>query len=341
MAATLQDVARQAGVSIATVSRALHGKYPVAVETRERIREAIQVLNYDANELTQRFLEKKESVGQQTGNIGLILGDIFKKFSDPFWSAIFDGVNEEVRRQHYRIRFTFTPADLQREEQRRLLSRAHIDGLLCIGGHSLSAIQGIEPAFIVGIEQAWSSPLPVDNIVIEKRRAMHAMVDHLLGLGHRKFRFIAGKLDEDRASAFQEALLRHHFPIPADLFVQTGWTIEEAYPAVKQMLEESQVFPDVLVCASDLIAIGAMRAAAALGLHIPEDIAVTGFDDIPFARDLDPPLTTIHVPKEQMGQFAVRKLIERIHTPDLPPIIQMMPTTLVVRRSCGATNPVQ
>ncbi len=338
MTATLYDVARRAHVSVATVSRALHGKYPVARETRDRIREAVQELNYEPSELTRRFLDNKGSPIRYTGNIGIALGDIFKKFSDPFWSGIFDGVNEEVRRQQYRIRFTFTPDELAQEESRRLISHTHIDGLLCIGKQSIPGGLAIEPAYIVTIEHDWTSPLLIDNIVPEKRRAMHAMVEHLLSLGHRSFHFITGNLVDERTAAFAEAMLSHHIPLVPELHTQTGWSTEEAFASVQSLLSGSKTRPDVLVCASDLIAIGAMRAVNALGLRVPGDIAVTGFDDIPFARDLDPSLTTIHVPNEQMGQFAVRKLIERIHQPELPPIIQVVPTSLVIRRSCGASR---
>lgn len=94
--------------------------------------------------------------------------------------------------------------------------------------------------------------------------------------------------------------------------------------------------PDALACGCDTIAIGAMRAAKERGLRLPDDLAITGFDDIVFARDLDLPLTTIHVPKELLGELAVRKLLERIDHPERPPVVQMVPTTLVAPGSCGA-----
>ena len=93
---------------------------------------------------------------------------------------------------------------------------------------------------------------------------------------------------------------------------------------------------DALVCGSDIIAIGAMRAAKERGVRIPDDLAITGFDDLPFVQDLDPPLTTIHVPQKVLGELAARRVVERVTAPDLPAMIQIVPTRLVVRASSGA-----
>lgn len=118
--------------------------------------------------------------------------------------------------------------------------------------------------------------------------------------------------------------------------VEAPWSTEGAYAAAIPFLRRHGRAIDALVCGCDTMAIGAMRAARDCGIRLPEDLAVTGFDDITFARDIDPPLTTVQVPKELMGQLAARRLLERIARPDLPPIIQTVPTSLVIRASCGA-----
>ena len=133
-----------------------------------------------------------------------------------------------------------------------------------------------------------------------------------------------------------DALTHYQIPVTTDLCVKTPWTTEDAYPYLLSLLQEVGKQTDALVCASDLIAVAALRAAATCGMRVPDDIAVTGFDDLPMVRDLDPPLTTVAAPKELLGRFAVRKLIERIQNPMLPPITQVLPTMVVVRSSCGA-----
>jgi DNA-binding LacI/PurR family transcriptional regulator len=121
-----------------------------------------------------------------------------------------------------------------------------------------------------------------------------------------------------------------------DCCVECPWSTEEAYPRARALLLERRSEIDALVCGCDTIAIGAMRAAKECGLRLPDDLAITGFDDISYASDIEPSLTTVHVPKELLGILAARRLIERINHPDLPTTIQVVPTTLVVRASCGA-----
>jgi LacI family transcriptional regulator, galactose operon repressor len=340
VAATLRDVARMAGVSISTVSRALNGDQtrPVAPETCERIWEIVRQLNYQPNDAAQRLVRRVDSHVHRTGSVGLILGEVYK-FSDPFWSRVLDGVAEELIRQEYHLRFALTVGDLERQNQRVLLD---VDGLILLGGVRPPS-EGIWPKQSVMIEGAddqgrWNEQLAADVISPEKRRAIYCVVDHLVALGHRRLAFLGpSPTTDERAEAFIHALARHDLPLDPALFLLSPWSAEGGYQVTKALLAAAHK-PDALVCACDTIAIGAMRAAKESGLRLPEDLAVTGFDDISFACDLDPPLTTLHVPKELLGELAVRKLVERITFPDRPPTITVVRSKLVVRGSCGASR---
>lgn len=340
--ATLRDVAAMAGVSISTASRALSGdsNRPVAVATQERINDAARQLGYEPNDAAQRLVRRVQSEVRRTYNVGLLLGNVSYKFSDPFWSPVLDGVDNELIRQQYHLRFAFTVEDLKYSQHRRLLNRAHVDGLILAGGiRPFGDGIGRERTIVVEGDDRmrWESPLRADVVAIEKRRAIYSVVDHLVALGRRRLGFLGPPVASDeRAEAFIHALARQDLPFCPELYVQTPWTTEGAYPLAKALLTTHAGSIDALVCACDTIAIGAMRAAKECGLRLPDDLAITGFDDIHFARDLDPSLTTIHVPKQLLGELAARKLIERIAHPDLPPIVQTVPTTLVVRASCGA-----
>jgi len=342
---TLRDVAKLAGVSISTASRALSGdrSRPVAAETQERIWEAVRQLDYEPNDAAQRLVGRVDSQVRRTYNVGLVLGNVSYKFSDPFWSPVLDGVDDELIKQEYHLRFAFTIDDLKRRHQRSLLTRAHVDGMILVGMRPFSrAVEHDRTVVIEGGNDRvrWDEQTRVDVITIEKRRAMYRLVGHLVALGRRRFGFLGPSSAEDeRAEAFVQALARHGLPLDPTLCVETPWSAEGAYPFAQALLARDDL-PDALVCGCDTIAIGAMRAAKQRGLRLPDDLAITGFDDIPFARDLDPPLTTVRVPKEVMGEVAVRKLMERINRPDLPPIIQIIPTTVVVRASCGAPSGV-
>jgi DNA-binding LacI/PurR family transcriptional regulator len=339
---TLRDVARLAGVSISTASRALNDDrtHVVAPETRERIWQAVQQLNYEPNDAAQRLVRRVDSRVRRTYNIGLILGQVSYKFSDPFWSPVLDGVDEELIRQEYHLRFAYSIDDLKNDGKRALLGRAYVDGVIVMGGIRLfeSMLDFKRTVMVEGFDAQgrWKDELPTDIVAIEKRRSMYRLVDHLVGLGHRRLGFLGpSPADDERAEAFIHALLRHRLPYDPALCLESPWRAEGAYEVAKTLLDTGTI-PDALVCGCDTIAIGVMRAAKECGLRLPDDLAVTGFDDISFARDLDPPLTTIHVPKERLGELAVRKLIERINHPERPPDVQMVPTKLVVRRSCGA-----
>src|SRR5579871_3975722 len=135
MTATLRDVARLAGVSISTASRALSGDHTglVASETQRRVWEAVQQLQYEPNDAAQRLVRAVDDPERRTHNVGLILGNTSYKFNDPFWSPVLHGVDTELSRQHYHLRFAFTLDDLKLSHQRRLLARAHIDGLILAG----------------------------------------------------------------------------------------------------------------------------------------------------------------------------------------------------------------
>lgn len=342
MTATLRDVAKMAGVSISTASRALNDdrSRPVAAETRERIWEAVRRLQYEPNDAAQRLVRRVDSRVRRTYSVGLILGQVSYKFSDPFWSPVLDGIDEELIRQEYHLRFALTIDDLQRPSQRALFNRANVDGLILLGGiRPLGDIALPKCTVMVegsDIQGRWNEDLPTDIIAIEKRRAMYRVVDHLVALGHRRLGFLGPSPDaNERAEAFVHALARHDLPLDPALFLRSPWPAEGAFEVARALLAGGNR-PDALVCGCDTIAIGTMRAAKECGLRLPDDLAITGFDDISFARDLDPPLTTIHVPKELLGELAVRKLIERIGHPERPPIVQMVPTKLVVRGSCGA-----
>ena len=351
--ATLRDVAQLAGVSISTASRALNGNRSrsAAQKTQERVLEAIRQLNYTPNDAAQnsgRQLAVKESE-RGISNIGLVLGNTSYKFADPFWTVVLEGVDRETTRQGHHLRFAFTLDDLAHNHQRVLLSREHVDGIILVTGH--------DSAFAFEILDDWlrdesarartviieggddkiyrNRALDFDVVTCDKRYTIYQLVDHLIGLGHRRLAFLGPSIEQDdRGAAFVQALSFHDIPFDPSLYVECPWSTEGAYPAALELLSSGQRI-DAVVCGCDAIAIGAMHAARDIGLHLPEDLAISGFDDIEFARHMHPALTTIHVEKELLGEFAVRKLIERLDRPSLPPVLQIIPNTLVVRESCG------
>jgi len=350
---TLRDVAKLAGVSLSTASRALNGQ-PDRQDAREkqaRVLAAVRQLNYvpiDTLPGLSRGTHKK-TAKHGLGNIGLVIGTVSYKFSDPFWSVVLNGVDRETSRSGYHLRFAFTLDDLKHEHQEMLLDREHIDGLILVGGHdSLLALDSLSDwlsdadarahtVIIDGGDERFyrKRPLEYDVVTFEKRFPMYQLVDHLISLGHRRLAFLGpgGDID-DRGAAFMHALAFHDLPSDPMLYVECPWSTEGSYPAAQQLLNTGKEI-DAVICGCDAIAISVMRAAREMGMHLPDDLAIAGFDDIEFAQHMHPALTTIRVEKEQLGEIAVRKLIERMLWPELPPVIQIVPNTLVIRESCG------
>lgn len=353
MPTTLYDVAKLAGVSISTASRALYGSRtrPSALETQRRVWEAAHQLQYVPPQAARTSFshESAHYKGTRVGNIGVVLGNVSYKFADPFWTMVIEGIDRETTRQGHHLRFNFTLDDLQYPQQRQLLSIEHIDGLIVIGGHdTMLAFDSLtdwiqnddmrkRTVLIEGGDDRFyrNQPLEVDVITCDKRYVIYQLVEHLVTLGHRRIAFLGPRLDHDeRGASFIQALAFNNVPFDPSLFFESPWSIEESYPVAQEVMRSGAVF-DALICGCDAVAISATRAARESGKNLPADLAIAGFDDIEFARHMHPALTTAHVNKELLGELAVRKLIERINRPDLSPVIQIVPTTLVKRESCG------
>lgn len=340
---TLRDVALLAGVSISTASRAISGNTdrPVARETEDRIWGAVRALNYaprhgqvDPERVDQR---------RQTRKVGVILRGASYKYSDPFWAPVLDGLDQELARHDYHLAYTLSLAEVRESSRRRLVSRERLDGLVLLGPMApIPELMDLQHTVVVeGLDvMRWSEHLDVDIVTLEKRRAIYAVVAHLAVLGRRRIGFLGpGPESDERAEAFPHALVRVGAMYHPDLVAESLWTIDGGYQAALALLG-TPARPDALVCASDAIATGAMQAARELGLRLPADLAITGFDDVPFAASLDPPLTTVRAPKETLGAVAGHRVVSRIQQPSLPPVILTVATSLVVRSSCGARQVV-
>jgi DNA-binding LacI/PurR family transcriptional regulator len=281
------------------------------------------------------------SAQRRTSNIGLVLRATYR-YTDPFWSHVLEGIAAELLRQSYHLRYAYTVDDLKNQRRRRLLSARYIDGLILVGDMGLTAeVTDVDApnsiVVIAGYDSArWESNVRFNVITMEKHAAMDSVVGHLAGLGRCRLAYLGPTAELDRrGDGFLHALARHNLSMLPKLFVECDFSAEAGYAAALQLLSSGPGTVDGLVCACDTIAIGAVRAAKELGLRLPGDLAIAGYDNIPFSGDLDPPLTTVQVPKELMGELAARRLIECIAHPEWPPIIQTVPTKLVVRLSCG------
>ncbi len=328
--ATIQDVARSAGVSTATVSRVLSAPELVAEATRIKVREAVVRLGYTPN------LAAKTLRTLRTDKILVTVPDI----SNPFFSQVIRGVEEAATAAGYSVLLGDTRHEAAREEQyAAMLLRKEADGLIFLGHRLPNGLAGVVAAMgpatpiVNGCE--FSPGLGVSSAHIDNERAAAEAMEHLYSLGHSRIGVITGPLispiSRDRLAGVRAAAGRRRGT--RDMVIATGdFTIEAGAEHGGLLLDRPEP-PTAIFCFSDEMAMGALAAIRRRGLRCPQDVSLVGFDDIRFARYLDPPLTTMSQPMDEIGHEVVRLLLCILAGETDIPRHVTLPHRLVVRDS--------
>jgi LacI family transcriptional regulator len=351
---TLYDVARRAGVSIATVSRVLHGQDRVRETTRARVSAAIEELGYVPDSAAQSLARNRKDV------IGLVCVEHnglkpnqydIESMSLLFYDAVMRGVEERLRAEWWSLLITYLREDetlgttLAEDEpvlpRLRALS-GKVDGLLIgegvVSPAFLARLARRLPVVVVAGDTAQHS---ADVVAADNWSGTHALVTHLVGEhGRRRIYHVGGPPTAPDAKVRRHAMQEVIDAFPGTVLAGTyngRFSVRSGATAAERLLDTAgdDGLPDAIVCANDQMAIGVLRTLAARGVKVPGDMAVVGFDDIFPASLCDPPLTTVHQPIRQIGERACSRLIERIGHPSLPPVVELLPTELVLRSSCG------
>jgi LacI family transcriptional regulator, galactose operon repressor len=344
---TQVDVARLAGVSRATVSYVMNdqasGRVLISEETRQRVLRAIQELGYVPDARAQALRSGS------TKTIGLIIPDIHNPH---FWQAA-DGVEQEAYAAGYHLLLSsIPPEDKFAEATFRDLSQRRIDGLIMVPSFIYRSEEaqktlkyllkrGLPVVGMMADHGRLSDTILIDRVVSDYRDTTLEIMKHLLSLGHRRIGFIYGiavpDLGTDRLFAYRDSLQSAGLMYDRSLVVECGPTIEDSYNATRQLLE-SPSRPTALLAINDLLAIGALRAIRDLGLDVPQDISLVGYDDIPVAKYLVPRLSTASKDGKEMGRQATRLLLARLQDPDCPPQEIRLPARLILRESTGPAS---
>ena len=329
------DVARLAGVSRATVSYVLNqqndGRVPISEETQQRVLEAAAELGYEPDARAQSLRSGS------TRTIALLIPDS----QNPHFWQIVHGVTQEARAAGYDLLLTSSDLDPEHEEHAvKSLARRRTDGLiLLVAFTSLSQKQLNEMA---------ASRLPIvmigcrdkafDCIGSNYYDSAEKVMRHLIDLGHQRIGFIHGvanfRLGQDRLRSYEKGLKDAGLPYNENLIEHCGPSIEDGYNAAMRLLSRHPR-PTALIVVNDLLAMGVIRAARDLGIAIPQELSVVGYDDIPLANYQTPRLTTVHMNAEAIGQGAVKLLLQRLQDRDQPPQVVELPTRLIIRESTG------
>ena len=341
---TLHDVARLAGVSTATVSRVVHGQDRVRESTRARVQQAIEELGYVPDGAAQSLSRRRKDV------IGLVCVEREVDHIDIenvgllYYDEILRGVEACIRRRNnWSLLITFMQGDRPDFSRLDALS-GKVDGILIGEGFVASSIiERLAARVPVVVIAGTPGERAADVVAADNFSGSAAIITHLIAEhGKRRLFHLDGPSNSPDASQRRQALeyILHSHPqcqligsAQGILSVRSGELAGE-----NLLVRYGTELPDAVVCANDQMAIGVLRAFAAGGVRVPEDVAVVGFDDIALGSLYDPALTTVHQPMRRLGERACALLLDRIADPDRSPAAELLPTELVLRASCGCSG---
>lgn len=329
---TQKDVALRAGVSRSTVSYVLNDqtdlKVPISAETRQRVMEAIDELGYEPDARAQSL---------RSGSTNIV-GVIIPAIQNPFFWQILSGISENLQEAGYSLHLTHHPLDQQQEANTiRELTRQPVDGfiLLAAAKYLLPRLTDYLRKSGRPVVEITSAKAEFDHVVHTYSSGTRDLLAHLLELGHQRIGFVYGISKDvqgfDRLLVYREVLEKAGLQFYE---AHCGETLEETYESAYALLNRPDR-PTALLVINDILSLAVIRAAGDLGLSVPGDLSVAGFDDIPFSNFTVPRLTTVSGKAEESGRDAVRLLLRRFADPDLPQQITVMGEQLIVRESTG------
>ncbi|MFG6197623.1 LacI family DNA-binding transcriptional regulator [Nonomuraea sp. JJY05] len=327
--ARIKDVAAQAGVSVATVSRVLNDNPSVTEETRNRVHDAMAALNYRPNAVARSLRT------EATRTLGLIIGDIL----NPFFAELARAVEDEAREAGYTVIIGNADerADQQDHYVRTLLER-RVDGLLICPTAEVTPLveevsQGERPLVfldrtLIGVE--------VPSVRADGSTAIAELVAHLRALGHRRIAFVSGpstlSTGRERAEAFLRAAAEHGLEVPPE-YVRFGDFRAGSGRRITSELLDLPEPPQAIFLGDNLMALGALDEVSERGLDIPRDVALASFDDVPWFNHVHPRITAISQPTAELGRRAVRVILDALSGRAAESVV--LPARLVARESCG------
>jgi LacI family transcriptional regulator len=332
--ATIRDVAREAGVSIATVSRVINHSPRVSDEARRRVEAAAKLLDYWPNSAARSLHTRRHNL------LGILLPDLH----GGFFSEIIRGIDEEARRAHFQILISSSHANSLAMLAAVRAMRGRIDCLIAMAPEreSMETVTRTDHRFPVVLLNPFGNPSGFNSVAISNREGARALVSHLIETGHQRIAMLSGPQTNgdasERLEGYRDALnLAGIHPDPA-LVIVGDFREDSGYQLAERVLDLDPR-PTAVFAANDQMAIGLVSALREAEIAVPESIAVAGFDDTMIAGYISPPLTTVRVDPHALGRAAVAMALKVISNPnDLSTTRELVPTTLVVRRSCGCST---
>jgi LacI family transcriptional regulator len=325
---TIKDIARLAGVSQSTVSKAMNDRPDVSQETKEKILEIARKHKFSPDAFGKGL---KSRISE---NIGVIFCRFVQPLSgNPFYSRVLEGIEGEIAVNNYNLILHIITEKMM-DRIPKMVRQKQIDGLILVGIFSDRFVQNIRekgvPLVLVDPNKPFSD---CNQILIDNEHGAFLATEHLIQKGHRKIGFVSGSLErlsfKQRLDGFTKALSRHNIALNENLISSGG--LESGYDLVRDLMEQER--PTAIFAANDINAIYGYNAIREMKLNIPDDVSFVGFDDIDLSRFVNPPLTTVRVYKEELGSIAVRKLLSIIQNSSENQATVVVPTRLIERES--------
>jgi len=331
MKATIYDIAREAGVSIATVSQVINGKGKISEKRRAEIMEIMERLHYQPSAIAAAL------TGKQTYTLGLLVPDI----SNPYFAELARAVEDRSRQLGYSVVICSTDNKDERVERYlNLLQQKRVDGMMIGTGIDNAEILSplLQQSIPVALIARHMPSLSVHTVTIDDILGGALAADHLLELGHTRVAVLSEpskvSSSQERVRGFRETLIKAGLTLEPNQIRESAADLSSAKKEALLLLGEKD-HPTGLFCCNDIQAIGALQAAKELGLRVPEDVSIIGFDNTILASVTSPPLTTVAQPIEELGHRAVDLLIEELKDEQKEPQKIVLKPELVIRESAG------
>src|SRR6516165_4071249 len=330
-AASIYDVARESGVSVFTVSAVVNKKAHVGKRLRERVETAIRKLNYRPNLIARSLANRR------THTIGMIVPDI----GNPFFPMVVRGAEDAAQKRGYNLLLCNSDDSLDKEENAvELLLSKRVDGILLTKAAEdfrpplRQMIKEVNIPFVLVMRTY--PKLTKDAVITDDYRGAYEAVSHLARAGRKRIALVSGPLKvsnaKERWRGFHDALKAEGLPYQEDLMIEGDYRLESGYRAGHSLFSRR---PDGIYVANHLMTVGLLKAAEEMGLRCPEDFGLVSFDDYPWLGIFRPRLTTVELPKHQLGYEAAELLVERIKGEGGHPGVRKLAPELRVRESCG------
>jgi LacI family transcriptional regulator len=332
---TIRDVAREAGVSVATVSRYINKNAPVSTEVADRLQVVLSRMRYVPHAAAQNLASRKTRV------IGLLLNNLHNDFFVP----LLNGVEAIVRKKGYNLIIATYHAS-SRDHMQPPIGPHNTDGLLVFSDglvdEDLATLHASGFPMVL-VHRTPPPQLSIPSVTVENIDITRQLIDHLINAhGKRKILFLRGPIDQEdslrRETGYKSALQANGIPVDENLILNGDFERGIAYMVMNAFLDQKPRFAfDAVFTGDDDAAIGVLKALHEHQIRIPEDVSVIGFDDLGFASFLNPPLTTVRAPTEKVGQIATERLFGLLedHPTDE---VTILPTEIIFRRSCGCES---